>query len=663
MASVTTLYHLSNKEGSMNKALERISSGLRLNHAVDDAAGASIVNRMTSQIKGIEAAIRNAADAISLTQTAEGSLEEVSQILHRMRELSVQAANGVYTGQDRQAINNEITAMQNELGRIAESSRFNGVKMLNGEFQDTTFQIGFTANDTATLSIEDVRPQGLGEYVMSTSNSDVADVVIGASAATRTFTVAGNAASGTTTSTSSGFTLATNGTQGDKYTINAGPDVIVTDPAIDGTTFDSSTKLAAAFNAKRPTGAGYGITAAGVTAKVATLADHGTPAFETAMNASAVTGDKYVINIGGTDVSYTLLSGDVTALQAAADTAARVTYLAGKLDTAADTAGAGSADIGFGITASTTSFVVTANAAGDQTNATVIGPVRLDPNGVGAEADLGAAASDAAGTDTPEVLQWQAPTMPTTASGDKFSVTIDNNGSAVTVTTGVLGASANLDAVKDALNTAHNSVNGTFSVSGNDLRFTYNANQGNVTNTNDGALKYIPQAGTVSNGTAGVGQPALTAVTEVSHVAANPTATLSTRVVDENGVVTYTNTATMSLENGTFKTTSGDAKGIQIKAAGTQSSIIYVGKSLFNALTEFSDSVLKTNGDIDKKVARYNTDVVDYNKELTELETRMENVRERYIEQFTAMESAVSSFKSTGDMLDNLMESWKASLS
>ena len=99
MAGVTTLYHLRNKEDGMNKALERISSGLRLNHAVDDAAGASIVNRMTSQIKGLEAAIRNAADAISLTQTAEGAIEEVTAILHRMRELSVQSANGVYTGQ------------------------------------------------------------------------------------------------------------------------------------------------------------------------------------------------------------------------------------------------------------------------------------------------------------------------------------------------------------------------------------------------------------------------------------------------------------------------------------------------------------------------------------------------------------------------------------
>ena len=86
MAGVTTLYHLRNKEDAMNQALERISSGLRINNAVDDAAGASLVNRMTSQVKGLEAAIRNAADAISLTQTAEGALDEVSSILHRMRE-------------------------------------------------------------------------------------------------------------------------------------------------------------------------------------------------------------------------------------------------------------------------------------------------------------------------------------------------------------------------------------------------------------------------------------------------------------------------------------------------------------------------------------------------------------------------------------------------
>ena len=188
MAGVTTLYHLRNKEEGMNKALERISSGLRLNHAVDDAAGASIVNRMTSQIKGLEAAIRNAADAISLTQTAEGAIEEVTSILHRMRELAVQSANGVYTGQDRQAIQNEVGALQEELHRIAESSTFNGVKMLNGSFLDTTFQVGFQPNDTATLSIEDVKPTGLGEYILKTHNTNAANML----------TVEKTAATGTT---------------------------------------------------------------------------------------------------------------------------------------------------------------------------------------------------------------------------------------------------------------------------------------------------------------------------------------------------------------------------------------------------------------------------------------------------------------------------------
>ena len=168
MAAVTALYHLKKKEGAQNQSIERISSGLRLNHALDDAAGASIVGRMTSQIKGLEAAMRNAADAISLTQTAEGALDEVSSILHRMRELSVQAANGVYSGQDRQAIQNEVGQIQIELSRIAQNSTFNSVKMLNGDFTNTAFQIGFQPNDTAILSIENVDPTGLGEYKTTT---------------------------------------------------------------------------------------------------------------------------------------------------------------------------------------------------------------------------------------------------------------------------------------------------------------------------------------------------------------------------------------------------------------------------------------------------------------------------------------------------------------
>ena len=112
--------------------------------------------------------MRNAADAISLTQTAEGALDEVSSILHRMRELSVHAANGVYSGMDRQAIQNEVGQIQIELSRIAQNSTFNAVKMLNGDFTNTAFQIGFQPNDTAILSIENVDPTGLGEYLTTT---------------------------------------------------------------------------------------------------------------------------------------------------------------------------------------------------------------------------------------------------------------------------------------------------------------------------------------------------------------------------------------------------------------------------------------------------------------------------------------------------------------
>ena len=118
----------------------------------------------------------------------------------------------------------------------------------------------------------------------------------------------------------------------------------------------------------------------------------------------------------------------------------------------------------------------------------------------------------------------------------------------------------------------------------------------------------------------------------------------------------------MTLENGIFKTTAGNARGIHITASGNNTASIYVGKSLFDTLKDFSDGVIKTNSDIDKKVGRYNLDIADYNEQLEDLETRMENERSRYIEQFTAMETAVTSFKETGTVIDNLMESWKASL-
>lgn len=171
MPAVNSLYHLDQNMRGMEKAMERIASGKRINNAGDDAAGAAIVNRMTSQIRGLENAIRNAADAISMSQTAEGALNEVTDILQRMRELSVQGASGSYSGADRQSLNAEIVELQKELQRIAETTYFNDTLLLNGTFQDTNFQIGHQDEHSHTLTIEDVRPTALGQYEIFTSQT------------------------------------------------------------------------------------------------------------------------------------------------------------------------------------------------------------------------------------------------------------------------------------------------------------------------------------------------------------------------------------------------------------------------------------------------------------------------------------------------------------
>jgi flagellar hook-associated protein 2 len=118
----------------------------------------------------------------------------------------------------------------------------------------------------------------------------------------------------------------------------------------------------------------------------------------------------------------------------------------------------------------------------------------------------------------------------------------------------------------------------------------------------------------------------------------------------------------MSLESGIFKLTSTDAKGIWVTAEGNHTSTLYVGKSLFSTIGEFSETVLETDGDVDKRVKRYGEDISEHNDQLTALETRMDNERARYMQQFTAMESAVSGFKETQGLLTNMMDAWTASM-
>ena len=176
LAALKSLYHINQNEGEFSTSVERVSSGKRVNNAGDDAAGASIINRMTSQVQGMSVAIRNAGDAISMAQVAEGALDETTEILHRLREIAVQSANGTYSGANRVALNAEVVALKTELLRIAESTKFNDVKLLNGQFQDTTFAIGYdeSPGHTHSLSIESVKPDDLGMWTITTEQENTA---------------------------------------------------------------------------------------------------------------------------------------------------------------------------------------------------------------------------------------------------------------------------------------------------------------------------------------------------------------------------------------------------------------------------------------------------------------------------------------------------------
>jgi flagellin len=136
---------LSKNQRVMDTAMERLSTGVRINSAADDAAGLAISSKMTSQINGLKQAVRNANDAISLVQVAEGATAGISDMLQRMRELAVQAANGSYTANDRQALDNEFQQLSGEIDRIATDTQWNGKNLLDGTgfaSSTATFQVG-----------------------------------------------------------------------------------------------------------------------------------------------------------------------------------------------------------------------------------------------------------------------------------------------------------------------------------------------------------------------------------------------------------------------------------------------------------------------------------------------------------------------------------------
>jgi len=215
VASLTSQRNLSGSQDMLKTSLERLSTGLRINSAKDDAAGLAISERFSAQIKGLNQGVRNANDGISLSQTAEGALGEVTNNLQRIRELAVQASNATNTATDRAALQNEVSALVAEIDRVATQTAFNGTKLLNGGFTGAVFQIGANAGDSITIdSIANSTAANLGSqtsYVytpgitLSTTglgavSAGAVRIYAGTSSAASVFADVGSIASAATTS-------------------------------------------------------------------------------------------------------------------------------------------------------------------------------------------------------------------------------------------------------------------------------------------------------------------------------------------------------------------------------------------------------------------------------------------------------------------------------
>ncbi|HJY38321.1 MAG TPA: flagellin [Steroidobacteraceae bacterium] len=174
--SLNAQRNLSTSGGALATALQRLSSGLRINSAKDDAAGLAIAERFTTQIRGLNQAARNANDGISLAQTGEGALAEITNNLQRIRELAVQAANSTNSASDREALNQEVEQRLAEIQRVASQTSFNGQKILDGSFGTAAFQVGANAGETISIGLNtSMKKDAIGQVAKATGTVDVTD--------------------------------------------------------------------------------------------------------------------------------------------------------------------------------------------------------------------------------------------------------------------------------------------------------------------------------------------------------------------------------------------------------------------------------------------------------------------------------------------------------
>ncbi len=340
--SLNTQRQLNSSQGSLTQSLQRLSSGLRINSAKDDAAGLAISERFTTQIRGLDQARRNANDGVSLAQTAEGSMEQMGNLMQRIRELAVQAANATNTASDRQALNQEATQLNQELGRFASSTEFNGQKLFDGTFGSAVYQVGANANQTITATTTNFLTTQYGAYEVGKQGTRTV--------ATSSTDVTGTGATGAVVSTAGGITVkgaAASGATGNLTVSASARDVAIAVNAQSQTGVGAAafTETTLAFGASGSFSLSvYGsntTTAATVSFAISgtTGADNLSQAVTAFNNAAGQTGVSAKLNTGNTGIVLTQSEGYNINLTAADTAGAAGSLTAGGVTLAATTAG------------------------------------------------------------------------------------------------------------------------------------------------------------------------------------------------------------------------------------------------------------------------------------------------------------------------------------
>jgi len=313
MASLNAQRNLNSSQSSLNTSLERLSTGLRINSAKDDAAGLAISTRFTTQINGLNQAVRNANDGISLAQTTEGALDETVNALQRIRELALQSANSTNSASDRASLNAESVQLIAEIERIASTTTFNGTNVLDGSFSGAQFQIGANANQTISLTTGDMRSTALGiNATTTTTGASLADGIDAGSVGTPSGTLSIN---GEIITTADDGLSSTDG-DASAAALAAGINASSTSTGVTATANATSVNLGAiTADADGITGAGdFSINGVDITGATAILSGDSDAALQDAINAvSNQTGVTAALN-GSNELVLTAADGRNIAL-------------------------------------------------------------------------------------------------------------------------------------------------------------------------------------------------------------------------------------------------------------------------------------------------------------------------------------------------------------